>query len=190
MYGSEHNFLRSDVLKDANGKHDVPSHRIRRSIDRVERQKRAFPDNFTMEGLIQGAGQQVSQLFSFLNRDLVAKAILNLDQLYGNSSTILVVANQVLGLASMLMSNLPFGGLLPLMMQAGIAVFLASPTRFLIKFLLFRLWEILPARAGDQYTVSMDKMNIIVHGQNGETNEIIAQTAAPQLFGNGIFGRK
>ena len=96
---------------------------------------------------------------------------------------ILLVANNVLNLSTMLLSGVPFGPLLPLVLQAGIAVFLAPPTRFIVKFLLFRLWEVLPARPDDQFSVSLDdKLNVLVHGQNGETNEIIAQTAAPPII--------
>lgn len=144
---------------------------------------RAFPDNFTVEGLVQVVGAQVSQAFSFINRDLIAKGILELDRLYGNSTTILLIVNQVLNLSSMLLAAVPFGPILPLVLQASIALFMAAPTRFVIKFLLFKLWEVLPARPDDQFSVSLgDHLNVLVHGHNGETNEIIAQTAAPQLF--------
>lgn len=171
------------LRSEADGRDDAVARRMPRSIGVTGSTSRAFPDNFTIDALLQAAEKQVSQAFAFLNRDLVAKVIMGLDNMYGNASTILLIVNQVLNLSSMMLSAVPFGPILPLVLQAGIAVFLAPPTRFIVKFLLFRLWEVLPARPDDQYSVSLDdKLNVLIHGQNGETNEIIAQTAAPQLF--------
>ena len=163
--------------------------RVVRSIEAGDSHTREFPANFTLDALISTVGGQVSRLLStFMKRDSVAKLILDVDHVYSNSSAILLIVNQVLNLSSMLLSTIPFGPILPLALQAVVAVLLSPPTRFLAKFLLLRLWQVLPSNPADQFTVSMDnKFNILVHGQNGETNEIVEQTTASQPFGF-LFG--
>lgn len=153
--------------------------RVRRAIDGTTT---AAPSNSSIESVVQTVGKQLSQILSFINRDSVARFILALDQVYGNASTILLVVNQVLNLSSLLLSAVPFGAIMPLVLQAGFAVLLSPPGQFVVKFLLFRLWEALPAHAGDQYSVHQDNLNIVVRGQNGETNEIMGQTTARPLF--------
>ena len=131
--------------------------------------------------------------FSFINRDFVAKAILNVDNVYENSSTILVVSNQIVNLSSFLLKALPLGPVLPFVIQALFALILSPPTRLIVKILLFRLWELIPKNPADHLVVSMpDGWNVVVRGPNNSTastnfeatNEIIPSqtTAEPSLL--------
>lgn len=187
VYGLEESVVRRSQNL-ASEKDDLSLMRVLRAID--ENSATSAPNNSTIGSVVQAVGRQLSQIFSFINRDSVARLILALDQVYGNASTVLVIVNQVLNLSSLLLSVLPFGSILPLVLQTGFAVLLSPLGQFLVKSLLFRVWEVLPSRASDQYIVHQDNLHIVVHGKDVETNEIMGRmTTARPLF-DFFSGRK
>lgn len=117
--------------------------------------------NMTMASFARSAAQALEPL-PFINRDSIASLILMTDGVFGNMTGIAVVVSQILNMANLVLSSLPFGALLPILFQIFLTILMAPQTRFYAKCILYRLWLCIPSTNNDRYTVHVSDGDVIV----------------------------
>lgn len=132
--------------------------------------------NISMALFAKNAAQVLRPL-PFVNRDAIANLILMTDGVFGNMTGVLAVVSMILNMANLVLSSLPFGALIPVLIQIVLHILMSPQTRFFAKYLLYRIWILIPATENDVYQVYVVDQNVIVTPA-GES-EVLLSSPAP-----------